>query len=362
MTAALRIVATPIGNVGDMSPRAVDALATAEVVLAEDTRKSRPLLDRLGVSTKLVSCHAHNELERLSLVVECLDRGTSVALITDAGAPAVSDPGGKLTDAVISAGHLVEVFPGPSAVTAALMGAGLDLSRYVFLGFISRKGGKRDEALAQAAATGFGAVLFEAPARVPATLEDLHAAFGARRFVVARELTKLHETFHRGVLGDVMAPAWVSKGEAVVVVESGEPVASVASEDAVARVLADRARPPKARAKALSKLLGISTREAYEQVTAAASPMKDLLGHLAAAARLLASMGEASSAPSLSSEIDGADELMAFLAQRPLPVAAPVEAEETAKAILSALSAADALEEALEMLAETERQRADRAE
>ena len=125
--------------------------------------------------------------------------------------------------------------------------------------------------------------------------------------------------------------------------------------------MADRSRPPKARAKELAKLLGISTREAYERVMAASDPVKDILGHLAAAARLVASMGEAAAPAELSSEIDGADELMAFLAQRPLPVAAPVEAEETAKAILSALSAADALEEALEMLAETERQRAERS-
>lgn len=361
MSGTLRIVATPIGNVGDMPPRAVEALSSAAIVLAEDTRKSRPLLERLGVTTKLVSCHAHNELERLSLVVEHLEQGGSVALITDAGAPSVSDPGGRLTDAVVAAGFSIEVFPGASAVTAALMGAGLDLSRYVFLGFISRKGGKRDDALAKAASTGFGIVLFEAANRVLATLDDLHDALGPRRFAVARELTKLHETFHRGVLGEALHPAWVDKGEAVIVVEAGEPAEAVAADEAVARVLADRSRPPKVRAKELAKLLGISTREAYERVQAKPDPVKDVLGHLAAAARALASMADGIEPGALSSEIDGADELMAFLQKRPLPLAAPVEAEETARAILSALSAADALEDALEMLAATERQRSERS-
>jgi 16S rRNA (cytidine1402-2'-O)-methyltransferase len=358
--ASFRVVATPIGNVGDMPPRAIEALATAAVVLAEDTRKSRPLLDRLGVTTKLVSCHAHNELERLSLVLEELERGASVALITDAGAPAVSDPGGKLTDAVIAAGHRVEVFPGASAVTAALMGSGLDLSRYAFLGFIPRKGGKREEVLGQVAATGFGVVLFEAPARVMSTLDDLHRALGARRFTVARELTKLHETFHRGVLGEGLEPPFVDKGEAVIVVEAGTPVAATGSDEAVARLLADRSRPPKARAKELAKLLGVSTRDAYERLQSSSDPVKDVLGHLAAAARALASMAAPGSVASVSSEIDGADELMAFMAQRPLAVTAPVEAEETAKAILAALSAADALEDAVNMLADTERQRSER--
>ncbi len=273
MAEKLKVVATPIGNLDDLSPRARDALVKAAVVLAEDTRHSRPLLDRIGSHAKLVSCHQHNELERVDLVIERLAAGASVALISDAGAPSVSDPGGRLVEAVVARGYEVEVLPGPSAVVAALMGAGLDASRFAFLGFLPKKGGARAAHVESAVRAGLSLVIYEAPGRVMETLDDLHASCGPRRVVVGRELTKKFETFHRGVLGGPLTPPLVDKGEAVIIVEivDGPAKGTVDPSDTAAVATAvDDARhedaPPKERAKRLAKQLGISTKEAYALV------------------------------------------------------------------------------------------------
>ena len=136
----LVVVGTPLGNLGDLSPRATLALQTADLILAEDTRHSRPLLDAAGATAKTLSCHQHNEEERVHVVLERIVAGERVVLISDAGAPAVSDPGGRIVAAIVAAGELVEVVPGPSAPIAALMGAGLDTTRFTFFGFLPRKG------------------------------------------------------------------------------------------------------------------------------------------------------------------------------------------------------------------------------
>lgn len=268
----LSLVCTPIGNVGDFAPRAVGALREADVIFCEDTRHSRPLLDRVGVDfeeTKLISCHAHNEADRVSVAVERLSAGQRVALITDAGAPAVSDPGGRMVAGVLEAGFDVEVMPGPSAVTAALMGAGVDASRYAFLGFLPKKGRERERLVRQPAEAGLALVFFESPQRIAATLEDLHGWLGARRVVVARELTKQFETFHRGMLGARLVPELVEKGEIVVVVESGEvgPIgeARLPIEEQLAVWLAEGTRV-KQIAKQAAEMYGISTKAAYKQV------------------------------------------------------------------------------------------------
>jgi 16S rRNA (cytidine1402-2'-O)-methyltransferase len=386
----LRVVATPIGNLADLSPRAADALREAAIVLCEDTRHSRPLLDKIGARGRLVSCHAHNERERRDLVVEALARGEAVALITDAGAPSVSDPGGKIVEEVVAAGHEVEVLPGPSALVAALMGAGMDVARFLFVGFLPQRGKARRALLQPAAQCGAGVVAFESMNRMDDTLADLHRSLGARRVVVARELTKLHETFHRGVLGGVLSPPLVDKGEAVIVVAAGEPRATEAVDvDALAQ---DASLPPKERARRIAEALGISTREAYDRVrsagplpdpppfqererehdlsTACAPENADALGpvdvsaEITAVAALLAQAAErlerldasrqaptdaaTRSSPSgkATSEIPGADALLALLSRRPA-LRAPVEETEAARALLAAIERVDALADAL---------------
>lgn len=263
---SLRVVATPIGNLADLAPRAAEALRTAAVVLCEDTRHSRPLLDRVGAAGRALSCHAHNESARIEEVVAALERGDDVALITDAGSPALSDPGGRIVEAVASRGLRVEVLPGPSALVAALMGAGIDTARFSFLGFLPRRGRARRALLADIVRSGFAAVLYEAPSRVEETLGDLHEALGARRVVVARELTKLHETFHRGVLGGALEPPLVEKGEVVIVVEAAEAKAAVEEVD-VAALARDETLAPKERARRIAAASGMSVREAYALVT-----------------------------------------------------------------------------------------------
>jgi 16S rRNA (cytidine1402-2'-O)-methyltransferase len=266
MTPSLRIVATPIGNLGDLSPRAVAALSSSSLVLAEDTRHTRPLLEHYGVHARLVSCHQHNESERLSLVTEALDRGESVALVSDAGAPGVSDPGGRLVELVRAAGHRVEVFPGPSAVIAAIMGAGLVTTRFAFLGFLPKRKKVRDTMITGAAKAGLALVVFEAANRVAETLADLHRTLGARRVVVARELTKRYETFHTGLLGSELVPPFEPRGEVVIVVEAHEPTARDAGDEddasTLARLRRDK-RPIGTRAKELAVAQGLSRRDAY---------------------------------------------------------------------------------------------------
>lgn len=267
---ALRVVATPIGNLGDLSPRAAEVLRTAALVLCEDTRHSKPLLDRVGATGRAISCHAHNESARIDEVVAALERGEDVALITDAGSPALSDPGGRIVEAVAARELRVEAIPGPSALVAALMGAGVDTARFSFLGFLPRRGRARRALLDDVVRSGFAAVLYEAPNRVAETLADLHEALGARRVVVARELTKLHETFHRGVLGGALSPPLVEKGEAVIVVEAAEAKPAVGEVD-VSALAKDTTLPPKERARRIAAATGMTVREAYALVMDAAA-------------------------------------------------------------------------------------------
>lgn len=369
----LAIVATPIGNLQDLSPRAAEVLKAAQLVLCEDTRHSKPLLDRVGSHARLVSCHAHNERERCELVVESLARGDRVALITDAGAPAVSDPGGRLVEDVVGAGHMVEVVPGASALTAALMGAGIDLSRFSFLGFLPKSGKARRQVLESAYRAGFGMALYESPQRVAETLDDLFQVCGPRRVVVARELTKLHETFHRGVLGGVLAPALMEKGELVVLVEQGEPAAQ-ADAPAAEVVLQDTTVPPKERARRLAAVLGITVKEAYARVQDATRAADDPEAGVRAAQQALAlaarhllaaenvaraARGQDALTPTdhmPSSETAGINEMMALLSNRDAPaLRAPVEAREAAQQLLAAVLAADALLDALGLERESRR-------
>ncbi len=269
MAGVLRIVATPIGNLKDISERAKEILAESSLILAEDTRHSGHLLAALGITKpRLVSCNQHNELERAPVVRERLALGENVALISDAGAPAISDPGGRLVDAIAKEGYRVEAIPGPSAVIAALMGAGLHTHRYVFLGFLPKKGKERTRLIEDAMRAGFALVIYEAPKRVNDTLVDLHALCGPRRVVVARELTKQFETFHRGLLGGELTPPFVALGEAVIVVEAGDAAKALAEIDPLERIQTYFAQglSKKEIAKRIARELRMSGADAYKLV------------------------------------------------------------------------------------------------
>lgn len=228
MPGTLYVVATPIGNLRDLTLRALDVLATADVVAAEDTRVSATLLRHYGIATRAMSLHAHNEAQRAQTVIAMLAEGRSVALISDAGTPAISDPGARLVRAVHDAGHAVVPLPGPSAAVAAVSAAGLSAEAFAFLGFLPQQPKARRERLAAFAGLPAALVLYEAPHRVRATIADLAAALGpARMLVVGREITKTFETIARMALGD--AEAWLAgdpnreRGEFVLIVDAMPP-------------------------------------------------------------------------------------------------------------------------------------------
>ncbi len=200
----LIVVATPIGNIGDLSPRGAAALESADVVCCEDTRHTGQLLARLGLrASRLLSMHAHNERERTAQVLEMLGRGARVALVSDAGTPAMSDPGERLISSAIAAGHKVTSVPGPSAAVTALVVAGLGTARWRFEGFLPRRGADRAGRLEEIAAARHPSVIYEAPQRIAATLEDLASRCGGdRKVAVCRELTKRFEETWHGTLAE----------------------------------------------------------------------------------------------------------------------------------------------------------------
>ncbi|MBZ2189652.1 16S rRNA (cytidine(1402)-2'-O)-methyltransferase [Alcanivorax sp. JB21] len=227
MTGTLYIVSTPIGHLGDITRRALQVLGEVDVVAAEDTRRSGQLLDALDIRARLVSCHDHNETERSPKLVAQLLAGQSVALISDAGTPLVSDPGYRLVRACQEAGITVVPIPGASAVLAALAVAGLPTDRFVFEGFLPSKGGPRAQALQRILANSATSVLFEAPHRVLALLESLVAAGAAEREIaLCRELTKKFETVRRATVAELLA--WVAadsdqqRGEIVLVLAGAD--------------------------------------------------------------------------------------------------------------------------------------------
>ncbi len=240
--ATLYLVSTPIGNLGDLSPRAAETLESVSRILAEDTRRTRKLLTHLGLSTPLVSLHAHNEASRTETVLGWLAAGEDLALVSDAGTPLVSDPGQRVVEAAIEGGYSVVPIPGASAVLAALAGSGFSGDRFSFLGFLPRKGPERTELLDRIAASPDPVVLFESPDRVKALLKALAESCGSqRRVVVGRELTKLHEEFVRGSPAQVAEhfEAHPPRGEfALVVSGSPEGEAGGAVDEGAARALA----------------------------------------------------------------------------------------------------------------------------
>jgi 16S rRNA (cytidine1402-2'-O)-methyltransferase len=264
----LVLVGTPIGNLGDLTPRAVEALTSAGVICCEDTRHSRRLLTHAGVrAERLVAVHEHNEQEQAVKVVRWLDEGKVVAVVTDAGLPGISDPGERLVRAAADAGHVVEVVPGPPAAVAGLVVSGLPTGRFCFEGFLPRKGAERGRRLAVVAAEERTTVLFEAPHRLASTLAELAEACGPDRpCSLARELTKLHEEVWRGTLGAAAhrAAGQPPRGEHVVIV-GGAPLPEVGDAEVAAAVAEARAAGLSARDAAIevAEHLGVSRNRAY---------------------------------------------------------------------------------------------------
>ncbi|MBV8877712.1 MAG: 16S rRNA (cytidine(1402)-2'-O)-methyltransferase [Gammaproteobacteria bacterium] len=267
-TGLLQVIATPIGNLGDLSVRAREALASADVIAAEDTRHTAALLKANGIATPLLSLHEHNESQRVPALLERLARGERVVLVSDAGTPLLSDPGYELVRSAAAAGFGVSTIPGPSAITAALAVAGLPTDRFCFEGFLPARERERRAALAALAAETRTLVFFEAPHRIAAALADMAEVLGAERAaVVARELTKAHESIYRGSLGELAGRAATeenfARGELTVVVHGSASAAAGVDERLLRRAVEVLSKElPPARVAALAAQLTGATRAA----------------------------------------------------------------------------------------------------
>jgi 16S rRNA (cytidine1402-2'-O)-methyltransferase len=274
----LVLVATPIGNLSDLSPRAAEDLARADLICCEDTRRTRALLSALGIAAggprgdRLLSLHEHNESARLERVISAVAGGDLVAVVSDAGTPGISDPGSMLAAAVAAAGQIVSVVPGPSSVIAALVVSGLPTDRFCVEGFLPRKGGERRERVSTLMADRRTTVVLEAPARVASTLAELAVIDAERPVAVVRELTKVYEEVWRGALGEgaaIFAEREI-RGEVVLVVGGAPPTGPADDETIDAAVRARLGRGagegPRQIAQALSIELGVARRQVYEAV------------------------------------------------------------------------------------------------
>ena len=273
---SLYVVATPIGNLRDVTLRALDILATADIVAAEDTRVTATLLARYGIAARPRAVHRHNEAREVAHVVAALGKGLSVALVTDAGTPGISDPGARLVRAVREAGHRVVPIPGPSAVATAISVAGLLAERFAFIGFLPAQAKARRELVATIAAWPVALVLYEAPHRMAATLDEIAAALDARRtIVIAREVTKTFETIASMPLGTVRG--WLdedanrARGELVLIVDAPpkEGAAADLSPD-VQRLLAALVAelPPARAARVAAEATGVARDALYARAVA----------------------------------------------------------------------------------------------
>ncbi|WDZ96039.1 16S rRNA (cytidine(1402)-2'-O)-methyltransferase [Herbaspirillum sp. WKF16] len=267
---ALYVLATPIGNACDITLRALHVLAMADAVACEDTRNTSQLLQRYGLSKPLLAAHEHNEREAADKIVERLRAGQRVALVSDAGTPAVSDPGARVVDAVRAAGLQVVPLPGASAAVTALSASGLADQRFHFVGFLPSKTRQRETALQELAAMQAALVFYEAPHRIVETLQSMLQVFGpGRQVVLARELTKLFESIHRCPLGE--APAWLEadanrqRGEFVVLVEGAPPSDGDDAEvERVLRILLEEL-PVKQAAALAAQITGQKKNALYER-------------------------------------------------------------------------------------------------
>jgi 16S rRNA (cytidine1402-2'-O)-methyltransferase len=282
-TGRLEVVATPIGNLSDLTARARECLAAADLIAAEDTRHTATLLQAIGVARPLLSLHAHNESERAPQLLKRLEAGEVIALVSDAGTPLLSDPGFELVRCALAAGIEVRSIPGPSAITAALAVAGLPAGRFCFEGFLPARSRERRARLRELASESRTLVFFEAPHRITASLADLVAEFGAARTaLIARELTKVHETLYRGTLGELAALGATDKslqrGEITLVIAGADAAERSVDREALKRTVAllrEELSPGKA-ASLAARLTGARRSEAYELATACPAEEEEL--------------------------------------------------------------------------------------
>jgi 16S rRNA (cytidine1402-2'-O)-methyltransferase len=269
-SATLYVVATPIGNAGDITLRAINVLAMADAVACEDTRNTAQLLQRYGLSKELIAAHEHNEREVAEKLIARLQAGQRIALASDAGTPAVSDPGARIVDAVRQAGLRVTPLPGASAAVSALSASGLVNDRFFFVGFLPAKNKQRESALLDLKSVTATLVFYEAPHRIVETITSLAAVFeSSRQIVFARELTKLFEEIHRCTLAQ--APAWIAadthrqKGEFVILVEGAAPASDDDAEaDRVLAILLAEC-PVKQAASLAAQITGKKKNALYER-------------------------------------------------------------------------------------------------
>lgn len=272
-TGCLYVVATPIGNLGDITLRALETLQSCDLILAEDTRLSRRLLDHYKISAPLLSCHEHNEEERISELAERIMQGQNLALISDAGTPAVSDPGFKLVRALASMGLKIVPIPGPNAAITAISAAGLPSNSFAFAGFAPKKNKARKEFLTRYLAFPGTLIFYESPHRVGDLLAALKEVFGDRPVVLARELTKVYEEFIRGGLEEVAAQLAKRdglKGECVLLLDNTGNTETVidpgALEAEIKTALAGENASASALAKGLAKKYGLPKGQVYQEV------------------------------------------------------------------------------------------------
>ena len=267
-SAALYVVPTPLGNLADLTRRAEETLRRVPWVAAEDTRHSAPLLKHLGSSARTLPAHQHNEHEAAARIIEKLRAGESVALISDAGTPGISDPGARVVAAVREAGCKVVPLPGACAATTALSAAGLLDEHFLFYGFLPTKGGQRRQALEGLRATQAALVFYEAPHRVLETVADMTEVFGERTLVIARELTKLFETVHSLPLAAALA--WLKedsnrqRGEFVLIVSGAPDEADSGEGERVLKLLLAEGLPTKQAAKLASAITGSPKKALYD--------------------------------------------------------------------------------------------------
>jgi 16S rRNA (cytidine1402-2'-O)-methyltransferase len=278
---SLYVVATPIGNLRDVTLRALDILRSADIVAAEDTRVTATLLRRHGIAAKATTLHAHNETRRAAEIIAALAAGQSVALVSDAGTPAVSDPGARLVRAVREAGHRVVPIPGPSALATAIAAAGLRAERFAFVGFLPQQQKARNALLQALAPLPLALAIYEAPHRVQGTVDDLARMLGARDLVVARELTKAFETVVTMPLAD--AARWFgqdpnrTRGEFVLIVDAPAQARSIAPPADVDRWLAALAGelPPARAARVVAEVTGAPRDACYARALALSARRRD---------------------------------------------------------------------------------------
>jgi 16S rRNA (cytidine1402-2'-O)-methyltransferase len=284
MAGTLFVVSTPIGNLEDLTYRAVRVLSEVDIVACEDTRHSQKLLHHYGIKTKTVSYHEHNERDRAGELLASIKSGLDVAVVSDAGTPGISDPGFRVVRMALEAGLQVVPIPGPTALVSALVASGLPSDEFFFAGFLPARSGARRSRLADLVAIPSTLVFYEAPHRLVASLEDAREILGEREAVVARELTKLHEEIVRGRLSEIVS--WFSqaahepRGEMVMVIDRNVIAGSddeTKSRDSVASIVASfeaEGLDPRSALKKSAKQLGISRDEAYRRLTAERSREK----------------------------------------------------------------------------------------